>query len=264
MALKNEFLGRMEDTADLVLRLGKHVLSTIARLCLIATFLEDGIRMWVQWSEQCEYIDIAWGCGKILCTIFVLFNMIGELCGCVMIMGRFRVTFACGMLFFVVVLQTFAYRVLGDLKITFHNLALIGELMFVVAESRFERKSLLAGLPSVGYKKTRNYLQLFGRVLLSFKFITLLRSDLCFAQILQDTLGLILMVLVVIGYKTKLSALTLVVLLGALNFYHNDWWNISSYEPLRDMLKHDFFQTLSVIGGLLMIVLLGPGSVSMD
>jgi hypothetical protein len=53
------------------------------------------------------------------------------------------------MLFFIVVLKTFAYRVLGDLKITFRNLALIGALLLVLAESRVERKSLLAGLPSV-------------------------------------------------------------------------------------------------------------------
>jgi hypothetical protein len=43
MALQNELLGRVEDIADLVLRHGKHVLPTIARLCLIAAFLEDGI-----------------------------------------------------------------------------------------------------------------------------------------------------------------------------------------------------------------------------
>jgi uncharacterized membrane protein YphA (DoxX/SURF4 family) len=264
MAPKSEFLRKLDDIEDQVLRHGKHILPTIARLCLIATFLEDGVRMLVQWSEQCEYMDITWGCGKILCTIFVLFNLIGELGGCVMIMGRFRVTFACGVLFFIVVLQTSAYRVLGDLKITIRNFALIGALLLVLAESRLERKSLLAGLPSGGYKKTRDYLQLFGRGFVSFMFITLLRSDLCFAKILQDTLSSTLMVLVIIGYKTQLSALTLVVLLGALNFYHNAWWNISSYEPHRDMLKYDFFQTLSVIGGLLMIVVVGPGGVLMD
>lgn len=83
----------------------KHVLPTVARLCLISTFLEDGIRMWVQWSEQREYMNMSWGCGYFLATVFVLVNLIGQLGGCGMVVFQFKVTIACGVLFFIVVLQ---------------------------------------------------------------------------------------------------------------------------------------------------------------
>jgi ER-derived vesicles protein len=166
-----------------VIRKGKHILPTVARLCLIATFLEDGIRMWVQWNEQREYMDMSWGCGKFMATVFVFVNLVGQIGGCIMVLLRIRVSIAVGVLFFIVVLQTVAYSILWDIQFLLRNLALIGALLLVLAESRGEARSLFAGIPTMGENKPKNWMQLAGRVLLAFMFITLLRFELSFLQV---------------------------------------------------------------------------------
>lgn len=261
---KEELLAKAEDVVDQILRKSKGALPHVARLCLISTFLEDGIRMYVQWSEQRDYMDASWGCGYFLATLFVLINLLGQLGGCIMVLGRLKVDIACAVLFSIVVLQTLAYSILWDFQFLLRNLALIGALLLVLAESRVESRSLLAGVPSLGDNKPKTYLQLAGRILLVFMFVTLLRMEVSFMQIVQNLVGSALMILVAIGYKTKLSAFVLVTWLTILNFYFNAFWMIPSHRPMRDFLKYDFFQTLSVIGGLLMVVSLGPGGVSMD
>ena len=136
--------------------------------------------------------------------------------------------------------------------------------MLLLAESKAEGRSLFAGLPSLGENTHKTYMQLSGRILLVLMFLTLLRFDFAFLQIIQNIVGTALIILVAVGYKTKLSALILVIWLTCNNMYFNAWWNIPSYRPMRDFLKYDFFQTLSVIGGLLLVVALGPGGYSMD
>merc|ERR1712126_596462 len=155
MSGQNEILSKAEDFADKVTRSSKHVLPHLARFCLVSTFFEDGVRMWVQWSEQREYMDISWGCGWFMATMFVVINLIGQLGAVAMVLTRFKVDIACGVLFFIVVLQTIAYSILWDLQFLFRNLALIGALLLVLAESRVEGKSLFAGVPSLG-KQTQD------------------------------------------------------------------------------------------------------------
>ena len=67
------------------------VLPHLARMLLVATFLEDGIRMWTQWTEQREYIMILWGCGHFLASIFVFINLIGQIGAVSMVVNRFQV-----------------------------------------------------------------------------------------------------------------------------------------------------------------------------
>ena len=88
-----------------VLRQSKHFLPHVARLCLISTFIEDGLRMWFQWGDQREYINSTWGCGWFLASLFVFVNLVGQLGTCVMVLIRKQVSIACFVLFGVIALQ---------------------------------------------------------------------------------------------------------------------------------------------------------------
>ncbi|CDQ75720.1 surfeit 4, like isoform X4 [Oncorhynchus mykiss] len=113
---QNDLMSNAEDVADQFLRVTKQYLPHVARLCLISTFLEDGIRMWFQWNEQRDYIEATWSCGYFLAACFVLLNLLGQLGGCVLILSRNFVQYACFALFGILSLQTIAYSILWDLK----------------------------------------------------------------------------------------------------------------------------------------------------
>ena len=61
--------------------------------------------MWFQWDEQRDYMDQTWHCGYVLGTIFVLYNLVAQLAGCVMVLSRQKVEIAVGMLSSVIVVQ---------------------------------------------------------------------------------------------------------------------------------------------------------------
>ena len=143
-------------------------------------------------------------------------------------------------------------------------MALCGGVILLLAESKQEMKSMFAGVPTMSNNTQKTYMQLSGRILLALMFLSLLRFELSFGQLLLNLVGTSLIVLIAVGFKTKLASLVLVAWLSVLNIYMNAFWNVPSFKPMRDFLKYDFFQTLSVIGGLLLVVYLGPGGVSMD
>lgn len=220
--------------------------------------------MWFQWGEQRDYFSQTWNCSAVFGVLFVLFNLFGQLAGVAMVLARQKVEIAVAILGTVIVVQTVAYSILWDLQFLMRNMALAGGLLLLLAESQSEKKSLFAGVPSAGGNTPKTYLQLTGRILLVFMYLTLLHFDLSFIRTVETIVGSILMVFVTIGFKTKLSALVLLLWLSFLNVYLNAFWMVASDRPLRDFLKYDFFQTMSVIGGLLLVVALGPGGVSVD
>lgn len=261
---REEILAKLDDVADRVVRRSRHYLPHIARLCLVSTFLEDGFRLLTQWSEQIDFIRHVWGVGYFLSGIFILSNIFLQFSGSAFVMFRYKVRAGCAILLLTVVIQTIGYNILTRIFLM-RNLSLVGSLLLLLAEANQDSKSLLAGLPSVGNEnRSKQYLQLGGRILVVLMFLTLIHWSGSFCYLIQSIFCLALILLVAVGYKTKLCAIFLVSWLTCMNFYYNNFWSSYTDEIMWDFLKYDFFQTWSVIGGLMLIVAHGPGGVSVD
>ena len=72
------------------------------------------------------------------------------------------------------------------------------------------------------------------------------------------------MFLIAIGFKTKLTSVVMVIWLMSLNLTMHNFWIHKTSSIMFDFKKYDFFQTTSVLGGLFMLIIHGPGTVSVD
>ncbi|KAL8955093.1 MAG: hypothetical protein Q9183_006796 [Haloplaca sp. 2 TL-2023] len=124
----------------------------------------------------------------------------------------------------VVVTQALGYGLIFDLNFFLRNLSVMGGLLMVLSDSWVRKKFAPAGLPQMDEKDRKMYFQLAGRVLLIFLFV---------------------------GFV-----------------FAGDWGVgrvvLHEHHPHKDFAKYDFFQILSIVGGLLLLVNMGPGQFSVD
>lgn len=73
---------------------------------------------------------------------------------------------------------------------------------------------------------------------------------------------LALSLMVCIGFKAEWSSLVLAAVLGVTNVCLYPFW--SADARLADFYRFYFFQTLSIMGGLMLLTLHGPGGLSLD
>lgn len=66
----------------------------------------------------------------------------------------------------------------------------------------------------------------------------------------------------VFGFLTRIAAIGLVVLLAIINLYFHNFWALA--EPEAKMQMVQFTKNLGLMGGLFMIIAMGPGRFSID
>lgn len=222
--------------------------------------------MITQWSEQKDYIDSTWGCGAFLAVCFVLINLFGQIGASIFILARKQVKYACYGLFGIIMLQTIAYSILWDLKFLARSLSLIGAVLLLLADNQKDAGNVFNSVPLFDdpTKSKKSYMLLSGRILLVLMFVSLLHFNFKPLEVIRNIIGISLIVLITIGFKTKLMSVVMVIWLMGLNFVFNDFWKHRTASIMYDFKKYDFFQTMTVVGGLLILVVIGPGGLSYD
>ncbi|WWD00617.1 hypothetical protein V866_007552 [Kwoniella sp. B9012] len=259
------YTSKVEDMIEAYTQPIRPYVPAMARFLIVVTFLEDALRIMTQWSDQLWYLQkhrhFPWG----LSHLFLLINVFAMLAGSFGVIGKKYPDYSVFCLLGVVVAQGLGYGLLFDLSFFLRNLSVIGGLLMVLSDSLQNKKKLFAGLPSISETDRRKYFQLAGRILLIFLFIGFIfQGSWSFARVIVSIVGLGACIMVAVGFKAKWSATFLVVLLSVFNVFINNWWSVHSAHPQRDFLKYDFFQTLSIVGGLLLLVNIGPGGFSVD
>lgn len=182
--------------------------------------------------------------------MFLIFNVITmSTCSTLVIMRRYSEYAVVGLIA-VVVIQALGYGLIFDLNFFLRNLSVMGGLLMVLGDSAVKKSRAFAGLPSIDEKDKKMYIQLSGRILLIFLFIGFVFSgEWGVGRIIISLFGLMAVIMVVIGFKAKLSAVLLVMLLSVFNVIVNNFWTVSEPTLLRfrDVLTDVYSCTLTTL-----------------
>ncbi|BGP19613.1 hypothetical protein JCM10213_000208 [Rhodosporidiobolus nylandii] len=259
---------RVEDTLEQWARPVRPWLPGVGRFLIVVTFLEDAMRILTQLGDQNYYLQKHRGFPWGVSHLFLWINVLVMLSCSLSIIAKRHPEYATFGLLSVVLAQGFGYGLIFDLTFFLRNLSVIGGLLMTLSDSLSVKKSSIVGnLYGGGASDTdrKKYFQLFGRVLLVFLFLGFVfNGQTGVAHGAVSISGLVACLFVAVGYKAKQSALFLTVVLTAFNFTVNAWWRVHKAHPQRDFLKYDFFQTLSIVGGLLLLVNLGAGDFAVE
>ncbi|XP_055331328.1 surfeit locus protein 4 homolog [Paramacrobiotus metropolitanus] len=255
------FIGSLEEKSDEFYRKNKNILPHIARVLLVATFLEDGLRILTQFEMQRRYIAGVWACGLFVSSALIVISVFCQLVPAGLILFRRYVDVACLALIFEVFFQRFIYNIAWDEMIP-NEFARIGAVLLLLAEACNDANAVpilyKAADHYVDLQNLTNWLQLAGRVFLAFS----VEFGITPLQIIKLIVGFSLAILIIIGYKTKLSATVLACWLTLFNFYKviSGWM----HNEIMEILIYGFFLNITVVGGLLNVIALGPGTKSID
>ncbi|KAI3402730.1 ERV29 [Candida oxycetoniae] len=262
-----QFSKKVEDGIDDYFKPLKPYVPAIGRAFLVATFYEDTIRIFSQWSEQVYYLHNYRRYWRWLTVAFLVNNMLIMSIASTLVIIRKKNNIATVALIFVVIIQGVAYGLLFDPQFILRNLSVVGGLVLAFSDTivRDKRSLNMPGLPMLNNQDNKKYFLLAGRILLVLLFLGFVfSSKWSIGRVVIILMGLVSCTSIIVGYKTKFAAAMILLMLFFYNIFTNQFWAYESRDARRDFLRYEFFQVLSIVGGLLLVVNAGAGEFSID
>lgn len=266
------FKSRLNDIANSV----RPHLPKLTRLLLTSSFFEDGVRSIIGTTPHIYRVLLHRGYlprHSAISATLVIVTSIFSIFGSLSLVFGIREKLGCFLLLVVLLYQqiifgsSFKHDAEGSFGLLLRNLCLGGSVVLIVFE-RWIRESLFVALPRVGGGsrarvriKAGDGLVFLGRVLLGSLALDIGRSfgwswlwwivmgvpvTFMICGLYMDVMGMVLMV----GY-----------LISGL-------WGVQGVKNMtvyqKEMLRVEFIQNLSIMGGLLLLISLGPGMLSLD
>ncbi|GJQ12745.1 hypothetical protein GpartN1_g4536.t1 [Galdieria partita] len=250
----------------------KKALPLITRLFLIATFIEDSVRGLVQRKLQVQFLEYHYRLPFFFAAVFLYTWIFTATVASVCIVLRWHEDGAALVLIGYVTLQQLLYgkyapSTLGKWGFLVRNLCLCGSLLIIVASSRLKKGyALLPGWSKKTGSASRfpEYIQLASRCLMALLSLEFVAS----MGWIGTVLSLPVVLFVLVGFKTRLCSLLLMMLYAIHNVLQSAFWYFrgTSWEAMveRDVKLFEFVQTISIMGGLGLLSSSGPGALSFD
>jgi len=245
-----------------VRRYSRFIVPLIARIFITSAFIQDSVDIYkTLQTPRFSFFHIIWyfyQCNIILsslvCSTLIIANKLVAPC---------TVCLTCFSFVSLLVYHNFTDAII----ITRRSSVLGGLLLLMAKDVDGKRKNYSIGLLDIPRITNGMYLQLAGRIMITFLFITQLigmnyKSHI-FLNIVVIILCAIAFIMIGIGYKVRIVSPILCVGILLVNFFVYPYWEYPDPKIERDV-RFEFFQMMGIAGSLLLLAYEGAGELSVD
>lgn len=253
-------------------RMSRPYVPYILRLLLVSTFVEDAGRTLFEFSVQQDFYWDQLYIPRPISFLLILISTLTTFAAAVLLFLKPTQRLATKLLLGLVIYQQLIYGrhspiTSGNFGFLIRNLCLIGTLLLLLLKASTPGSQTLPGIPDPPRKDEarRDGIALATRVLLGLLCLEMF-------DVISWYWGFIMLPLsaaIVVGYKTDVMALFLVVFYVVATLFSKQFWFIDASKHAyaafyRDVIRFEFLQTLSIMSGFVVLIMSGPGALSLD